>query len=109
MDSRRHREGNRRREIRHRIQRHHSAVRDAVNEMDPMGLLQLGVPEDEYDMEIRRIADNLGRCKSVAEVVLLVRATFEKYFGDIAGIPENVWEEIARAIIKNSGLGAEIG
>lgn len=55
-------------------------VKSIIDEWDPIGLLDLGCPEDEYDPEIREIVALLPRVKSVDELALKIRQVFIKWF-----------------------------
>ncbi|MBU9721620.1 MULTISPECIES: hypothetical protein [Bacillaceae] len=47
-----------------------------VNIWDPEQLLEMGAPDDEYEMEIERITKKVPRCQDeieVAEAILMIR------------------------------------
>lgn len=73
-------------------------VKEAVDKYDPIGLLKMGCPRDEYNIEIKDIVANISKCENVKELQKLVYKTFIKWFSkDIAG-ENNAYEEIARHI-----------
>ncbi len=47
-----------------------------VNKHDPAGLLKIGAPKDEYEMEIGEIGQKLSSCKSVDELTQFVHDKF---------------------------------
>lgn len=67
-------------------------VRAVVNAVDPVGLIALGCPEDEYDPEVRDIV-RLGE-RVTAEEVLNV---FIRWFGDDGRMERRHAEAIASA------------
>ena len=70
-------------------QRLYEVVRQSLNRHDPIGLTEMGVPRDEYDLETSRILPGLKKAQEHADVVLLVYNTFSDMFGtETAGAPE---------------------
>lgn len=64
-------------------------VRKEINRIDPVGLLSMGAPKDEYNPEVEEIVKKIGVAKSEKEVEELVYKTFVKMFGSrIAGVRE---------------------
>ena len=75
-----------------------NAVAVAIAKADPMKLLELGAPGDEYQQEVDGILRRLPNATSRDEVRAAIHAEFESRFGaDLAGIPE-MYEEPAAAI-----------
>lgn len=71
-----------------------AAVRAVVNEQDPIGLLELGAPEDEYDPEVGDLAE-LEVPITAQEVI----GVFLRWFGSTTGrIEPGVAERIADGI-----------
>jgi hypothetical protein len=58
----------------------HALVKRAIDQADPMHLLAIGAPEDEYESEIREIASRLGACTTREEVQTLVHQVFVTWF-----------------------------
>lgn len=68
---------------RHKI---YKVVKQLINATDPIGLLALGCPDDEYESEINDIAEQVGDCCTVTEIEDLLHQTFVKWFDEaIAG------------------------
>ena len=70
---------------------HFLRAREVINREDPIGLLALGAPEDEYDPEVR---DLMSRPTPVTRA--RVREVFLMWFGEDTGrLPGPVVERIA--------------
>jgi hypothetical protein len=65
------------------------AVIRAINAADPIALLAMGAPEDDYDPEIRTILPRLPNAASATDVRTILHEEFAAWFDpDIAGGPE---------------------
>jgi hypothetical protein len=69
------------------------AVRTVVNREDPIGLLGMGAPEDEYDPEVRDLVK--WRKAVTAEQV---GAIFMRWFGESGVMPSGMAARIADGI-----------
>ena len=71
------------------IQRHRTlvaAVKAAIAAADPIRLLAVGAPDDEYDAEVSTIVPRVTRARNLAEAHRIVHEEFVRWFGlDIAG------------------------
>ncbi len=69
-----------------------------VREADPIGLIAIGTPKDEYDVEVGTILPRLREVTSARDVQRIVHEEFVHWFSaEIAGPPEiyaTVSEEI---------------
>ena len=75
-----------------------NAVADAIAKADPIKLLELGAPGDEYQQEVDGILRRLPQAASQDDVRAVIHAEFESRFGaDLAGMPES-YDEPAAAI-----------
>lgn len=75
-----------------------AAVERAINEADPVGLLEIGAPADEYSPEIRTILPRLARVERVDDVTDVLLEEFTRWFDlGIAG-PRDAYEAPARRI-----------
>lgn len=63
-------------------------VKSVIDEWDPIGLLDLGCPQDEYDPEIREIVALLPHVKLADELALKIRQVFIKWFEEFISIEE---------------------
>lgn len=73
-------------------------VTTAVDHHDPIGLLAMGAPADEYASEISAIAAALGKCDNSEDCLAVVWATFRGSFGDSAGSLEG-YRALARELM----------
>ena len=65
-------------------------VRDIVNKYDPIGLLKIDCPVDEYDPEIQQIVPKISELNSVDKLQKVVYKIFVDMFDEsIAGSKEN--------------------
>jgi hypothetical protein len=69
------------------------AVRTVVNREDPVGLMHLGAPEDEYDPEV---ADLVKWRKAITAEQ--VSAVFLRWFGEPGAMPSDMAARIAGGI-----------
>ena len=61
-------------------------VRKEINQEDPIGLISMGTPDDEYSREVEKIIKGISKTKTVDEVGNLIYKTFVEMFGsEIAG------------------------
>lgn len=94
------------------MKRRYEAVRRALIDADIEGLLEMGAPEDEYDVEARmiaqRIADRNTRADSTPlscdAVSAVVRDVWIEMFGpyDVEGLARRAagFEAVARRIVE---------
>jgi hypothetical protein len=75
-----------------------AAVEHAINEADPIGLLEGGAPADEYSPEIGTIVPRLLNAQSVDEVTAVLHEEFLRWFGDDTAGPRQAYEALARQI-----------
>lgn len=87
---------------RHLFRRDYRPLRNAVAatiaKADPINLLALGAPGDEYDQEVRAILPLLPSATSEAEVCTIIRSEFVRRFGDEVAGPPARYTEAATAI-----------
>lgn len=82
-------------------------VASAVNRNDPIGLLSVGTPKDEYNPEIIRILAGLGEVTDLDSLNTLVHDVFVEMFDqDIAG-PKEDYRKIAEDIYAGLRLPKE--
>jgi hypothetical protein len=75
-----------------------AAVERAINEADPIGLLQVGAPSDEYAPEVGTIVPRLASAERLDDVAAVLHEEFVRWFGaGIAG-PRERYETPARLI-----------
>ena len=73
-------------------------VEDVIARADPIKLLELGAPGDEYDQEVAGIMRRIKNAASQEDVRTCIHEEFVGRFGeDLTGIPER-YDEPAAAI-----------
>ena len=77
----------------------YSDVSRLLREADPIGMITMGAPDDEYDPEVSTILPRLREADAAADVQRIVHEEFVQWFGtDIAGpltgyadVAERIW------------------
>jgi hypothetical protein len=71
-----------------------------VHEADPIGLIAIGTPMDEYDVEVGTILPRLREATSARDVQRIVHEEFVHWFSaEIAGLPK-VYATVSEEIWK---------
>jgi hypothetical protein len=87
---------------RHLFRREYRPLRSAVARIiaraDPINLLALGAPGDEYDGEVAVIVSELPSARDEADVRSIVRGEFVRRFGEEVAGPPARYDEPAAAI-----------
>ncbi len=85
-------------------------VKKAVDQADPIALLEIGCPDDEYDPEIRRILDYVMDCSDTNSLSERIYQTFVQMFDQGIAGPSETYQPIAQAIFAEmKTLGLEPG
>jgi len=74
------------------------AVARAIDESDPIGLLAMGAPPDEYDPEVRTILPRLSGASGVEDVLVILHDEFSRWFGADKAGPRQAYEAAASQI-----------
>jgi hypothetical protein len=74
------------------------AVSRALVEADPMGLIDIGAPDDEYESEVSTILPRLREAADASDVRRIVHEEFVKWFYAGTAGPESRYEEAANVI-----------
>ncbi len=80
-------------------------IADLIKKADPIGLIALGAPGDEYQPEASAVAARIDTCKSADDCHVLVCEVFAKYFGASApprGSLRSLADEIYHATVEQS-------
>lgn len=74
-------------------------LRTIINQHDPIGLLDIGAPEDEYESEVKTILVQLDYDMTEQQVHNLIYQEFLRWFGDesTAG-PKEAYKDLATDI-----------
>ena len=75
-----------------------AAVERAINDSDPIGLLEGGAPSDEYNPEIGTIVPRVVKAQSVDEVTAVLYEEFLRWFGEDTAGPRQTYEAPGRRI-----------
>lgn len=76
-------------------------VRKEITEADPIGLISMGAPKDEYDTEVKEIIARIDTCKSTTDLQELIYGIFVKMFDEkIAGRRET-YQNLAGRIFSS--------
>ena|SRR5919106_1456555 len=73
-------------------------IKHAIDRADPIHLLEIGAPEDEYEPEIREIASRVGECMNPEEIQLLLHEVFTKWFDERIAGPKELYRAPAEVI-----------
>lgn len=77
-------------------------LRAILNHFDPIELIEMGCPQDEYDPEIARILQAVAECKNVEALSAMMRSVYAQMFDEeITGrfpdwdkLADEVWEKM---------------
>ncbi len=84
----------------------YNAIKEIIDSADPINLLSIGAPDDEYDGEIQEIASGISKCNSKEEIKEVVYNVFKRNFGEEIAGNISLYSEIAELIFKKIvGLG----
>lgn len=81
----------------------HAAVREILNKEDPIGLIAMGAPADEYEPEISTILAKVGSCKSVRSLQTMIHAVFAEWFDAKTAGPCGRYRSIAEQVFGLKG------
>ncbi len=80
-------------------------MREIMNRYDPLRLLRMGAPDDEYVPEIKRIIPKLRRAATVEQLQEVVYQTFVDMFDQqMAGPKENYRKMSEEIYVLRGGL-----
>jgi hypothetical protein len=75
-----------------------AAVERAINEADPIALLEIGAPTDEYAPEIGTILPRIANAERPDDVTDVLHEEFLRWFGEGTAGPRQAYEAPARRI-----------
>jgi hypothetical protein len=85
-----------------------AAVAHAIEQADPIGLLAMGSPADEYSCEVGTIVPRVSKASSLLEVRRIVHEEFVRWFGtEMAGAED--WYEPLAAQVWEAVLAFQAG
>lgn len=75
-------------------------IREEINKADPIGLISMGAPRDEYGSEAEEIMLTIGTCRTEKDLEGLIYKTFVRMFDKrIAGSRE-IYRELSSRIFN---------
>lgn len=87
---------------------HFFFIREIINKHDPIGLIAIGSPEDEYDPEVKTIVYQLKDVHTVKQIQDLVHQEFMRWFDET--LVEGAYDTYAEIAIEIfNGLNATDG
>lgn len=75
-------------------------VREIVNKYDPIHLIAIGCPKDEYDPEVRRITRRLRNISDVGDLLNIVHRTFIRMFTESLAGPKESYQQLANDLFE---------
>ena len=75
-----------------------AAVTLAIDEADPIGLLKIGAPPDEYSPEVGTVVPRVSHATDVEEVKRILHEEFVRWFGGKIAGPEMTYEALAKQV-----------
>jgi len=71
-----------------------------VNKYDPIHLISIGCPKDEYDGEVRRILEGMENVSNIEELHDLVYGIFVKMFDESIAGPKENYQKLASELFQ---------
>lgn len=81
-----------------RYSRLRAKVLEAINRADPIGLLGMGAPGDEYEPEVGTVLPRLRNATSADDVEQILHEEFSRWFGPDQAGPRDVYHQPAGEI-----------
>jgi hypothetical protein len=73
-------------------------IKGAIDRADPIHLLKIGAPDDEYEPEIREIVSRVGDCMNLEDMQRLLHEVFTKWFDERIAGPKELYRAPAEII-----------
>lgn len=77
-----------------------AVVKEAIDQADPIGLLEIGCPGDEYDPEIDRVLAHVLEYSDPGGLGERIHQVFIEMFDERIAGPLEVYDRIARRIVE---------
>jgi hypothetical protein len=84
------------------LKKKHAIVTKVLNEWDPMDLLAMGAPKEEYGIEANRIVAALNTLNTVDELGSKIKEVFDHYYSTdldlitCIQVASLIWDELYR-------------
>jgi ribonuclease inhibitor len=75
-----------------------TAVAKAIDDEDPIGLLESGAPGDEYSAEVAHVVPRVARSRARDEVADILHGEFSRQFGESVAGPRDTYLPLATRI-----------
>lgn len=69
-----------------------------LNRVDPIGLISMGAPRDEYNPEVKEILSKINLCKSEKDLEELMYNTFVKMFDERLAGSREIYRKLSSRI-----------
>lgn len=81
-------------------------MRDLINQWDPIGLLEMGAPDDEYECLVGPVLTRLSKRSSPQDLAVWLKSHITDHFG-LAPSPAEPFAEKAVALYRNRTTHAD--
>lgn len=78
----------------------HARIRELVNKYDPIHLIDMGCPEDEYDGEVKRIIKGFKKTSNPEQLRNLLHGIFVEMFDERLAGPKENYQLLAADLFK---------
>ncbi|OGE29496.1 hypothetical protein A2867_00815 [Candidatus Daviesbacteria bacterium RIFCSPHIGHO2_01_FULL_40_11] len=78
----------------------HAKITGLVNTYDPIHLLSMGCPEDEYNGEVKRIIRGLKKASNPEQLCNLLHGIFVDMFDERLAGPKENYQQLAIDLFK---------
>lgn len=75
-------------------------LRKEITKVDPIGLISMGAPKDEYDSEVEQIVSEINSCRNVKDLEELMYKTFVRMFDERLAGPKEIYRSLAFRIFS---------
>lgn len=75
-------------------------VRKEINKANPVGLISMGAPKDEYDSEVEQIVSKINSCKNEKDLQELIYKTFVRLFDERLAGPKEIYRSLSFRIFS---------
>lgn len=84
-------------------------LREEINRADPIGLISLGAPADEYVIEVRKIEQGFNKIRNGKALEEFIYKTFVEMFDAKLAGPKSVYLKLSNRIYRRLKTQADAG
>lgn len=77
-------------------------IRKEINKVDPIGLISMGAPKDEYDSEVEEIMLKINTCGNEKDLEELIYKTFVRMFDTRLAGSREIYRKLSSRIFRSS-------